>query len=308
MCDDISTSIQKKQHNAIIPFMSEETPKSRIPEMLREIPQAPAQLYIRGTLPSHDTHYYLTIIGSRKFTPYGKDACETLIRNLAGYPIVIVSGLALGMDSIAHEAAIKYGLPTVAIPGSGLSDEVVYPRSNLQLAHRILMSGGALISEFEPNFKATNWSFPRRNRIMAGISHATLVIECDIESGTMITAKLAMDYNRDVLAVPGSIFSDASRGTNYLIRDGATPVVTAQHILEALHITPHSETLAAEENIEDLLSNNNERSIYALLRQPHDKHELIRKSGLKTFQATVVLSSLELKGLIKESGGEIRRV
>lgn len=287
--------------------MSDDNSKSRMPEILREIPQAPTRLYVRGTLPSHDTHYFLTVIGSRKYTPYGKDVCETLIRNLAGYPIVIVSGLALGMDSIAHEAAIKYGLPTVAVPGSGLADNVIYPASNQQLAKRILESGGALISEYEPDFKATNWSFPKRNRIMAGIAHATLVIECDIESGTMITAKLAMDYNRDVLAVPGSIFSDASRGTNYLIRDGATPIVTAQHILEALHINPDNQQ-EKQNSAEELLSNDDERVVYALLRQPHDKHDLLRKSGLPIFKATIVLSSLELKGLIKESGGEIRRV
>lgn len=275
--------------------------------MLQEIPQPPKQLYVRGTLPDPSTHYYLTVIGSRKFTPYGKDVCDTLIRGLAGYPIVIVSGLALGMDTIVHEAAIKYGLKTVAIPGSGLSDTVIYPASNQALAKKILESGGVLLSEYEPDFKATMWSFPKRNRLMAGISHATLVIECDIESGTMITAKLAMDFNRDVLAVPGSIFSDTSRGTNYLIRDGATPVVHAHHILEALHITPH-ETHKEQEDVDALLSNDDERTVYALLRQPQDRHTLIRSSGLPAFKATVVLSSLELKGLIKESGGEVHRV
>lgn len=282
-------------------------PSSRIPPYLQEIPQPPKELYVRGTLPSYDTHYFLTVVGSRKYSRYGKEVCEMLIRDLAGYPIVIVSGLALGIDTIAHEAAIKYGLLTVAVPGSGLSDSVMYPSSNLHLARAIIEAGGALLSEFPPTTEAAPWSFPKRNRIMAGMAHATLVIECDIKSGTMITAKLATEYNRDVLAVPGSILSETSNGTNMLIRMGATPITCAHDILEALRITPRETDTEQHERAEDLLSSDEERIIYAILREPHDKHELIRKSELQTFKAIITLSSLELKGLIKESGGMIRR-
>ena len=142
---------------------------------------------------------------------------------------------------------------------------------------------------------------------MAGIAHATLVIECDIKSGTMITAKLATDYNRDVLAVPGSIFSETSNGTNMLLRMGATPITSAKDILEALHIEPRDSATQQTDNIADLLANDHERTLYAMLHEPHDKHDLIRKSGLPAFKATITLSSLELKGLIKESGGMMRR-
>ena len=188
--------------------------ESKLPSLLREIPDPPKKLYVRGELPSHDEYKFLTVIGSRKFSIYGKQVCEHLIRGLAGYPIVIVSGLALGMDTIAHRAAIENNLKTLAVPGSGLDDKVIYPATNQPLAREILKHGGCLVSEFEPDFKATRWSFPQRNRTMAGISHAVLVIEAENISGTRITARLATDYNREVFAIPGSIFSPVSGGTN----------------------------------------------------------------------------------------------
>src|SRR5574344_927429 len=192
-----------------------------IPEMLREIPDCPDKLYIKGKLPSQDSKL-LCVVGSRKYTSYGKDVCEKLISGLRGYDITIVSGLALGIDSIAHKTALDSGLKTIAVPGSGLDESVLYPSTHKQLAEKILENGGALISEFEPNFRATPYSFPQRNRIMAGISHAVLVIEAETKSGTLITSKFATEYNRDVLTVPGSIFSKNSEGPNMLIRLGAT--------------------------------------------------------------------------------------
>ena len=120
--------------------------------------------------------------------------------------------LLLGIDSIAHRSALDAGLKTIAVPGSGLDDDALYPREHLQLAREIVEKGGALVSEYEPDFKATTWSFPRRNRIMAGLSKAVLVVEAERPSGTLITARLALDYGRDVFAVPGSIFSETSRG------------------------------------------------------------------------------------------------
>ena len=177
---------------------------------------------------------FLCVVGSRKYTDYGKEACQKLIAGLRGHNIVIVSGLALGIDGIAHRAALDAGLTTIAIPGSGLNPSVLYPSSNRQLAEKIIESGGALISEFEPMFKATTYSFPQRNRIMAGISHATLIIEAEIKSGTLITSRLATEYNRDVATVPGSIFSKTSEGPNMLLRLGATPVSSSAHILETL--------------------------------------------------------------------------
>ena len=205
----------------------------QFPEGLNEIPQPPKTLYIRGNLPSEDM-VYLAVVGSRKYTSYGKDICEKLIRGLKGYPIVIVSGLAIGIDTIAHKAAIENNLTTISFPGSGLDNNILYPRANIKLAQEIVNKGGCLISEFEPNAISQLYFFPQRNRLMAGISKAVLIIEAEEKSGTIITARLTTEYNRDLLAVPGSVFSPNSKGTNRLIRQGATPITCAEDVLEAL--------------------------------------------------------------------------
>ena len=146
------------------------------PVGLTEIPHPPKVLNYRGILPSAGTTL-LSVVGSRRYTTYGKQAVDALIDGLAGYNIGIVSGLALGIDSLAHEAALRNNLYTLAIPGGGLGDAVLYPAQHKQLAHRILEAGGGLLSEFESDFRATNWSFPQRNRLVAGISQATLLVE-----------------------------------------------------------------------------------------------------------------------------------
>lgn len=272
------------------------------PPLLHEIPDVPKQLWLRGTLPSQENTRWLAVVGSRAYTPYGKQACESLIRGLAGYPIVIVSGLALGIDGIAHKAALDAGLTTVAIPGSGLDRSVLYPRTNFQLAKRIIEAGGAHLSEFDPKFEATPWSFIQRNRIMAGITHATLVIEATEKSGTLVTAKLATDYNRDVLCVPGPIFSETSKGTNLFLRLGATPIGNSEHLLDALGFAAQPPLPLAERS--DL--SGEEKAILALLTEPLPRDELIRASKLPASLIGSILSAMELKGLIEESMGKIR--
>src|SRR3989338_2084209 len=207
--------------------------QEKFPKALLEIPQPPKQLWIRGELPPENL-IYLCVVGSRKFTSYGSEACEKIIDGLKGYPIVIVSGLAMGIDAIAHKKAIQVGLKTLVFPGSGLSYNAMYPRTNVRLAEEILAGGGCLISEFEPDFKAALWGFPMRNRLMAGISKAVLVIEAQERSGTLITARLTIEYSRDLLVVPGSIFAPNSAGVNKLLRQGAAPVTCAEDVLEAL--------------------------------------------------------------------------
>src|SRR3990167_3247100 len=151
-------------------------PKNKFPKALLEIPQPPLDLWITGEMPDEKL-VHLCVVGPRKFTSYGKEACEKIIAGLKGYPIVIVSGLAMGIDAIAHQKALSVGLKTLVFPGSGLSKEAIYPKTNVKLAEEIVRRGGCLISEFEPNFKATLWSFPRRNRLMAGISKTVLIIK-----------------------------------------------------------------------------------------------------------------------------------
>ena len=271
------------------------------PPLLSEITDPPAKLYIRGTLPPED-HVLLAVVGSRRYSNYGKEACEHLIAGLAGYPISIVSGLALGIDALAHRAALKAGLHTIAVPGSGLGDEVLYPATNRSLARDILSAGGALLSEFEPDFRATEWSFPQRNRIMAGLSRAVLIIEASEKSGTLITARLALDYNRDVMVVPGSIFSDTSRGALKLLKDGANAVMRPRDILSILGFSV--DAVPSQEHL--LLSPDEERVLVALA-EPLARDDLIRSLNIPVRDANILLSAMELRGLIKETMGMIQK-
>lgn len=277
----------------------------QIPAPLHEIPQPPKQLYMRGKLPDPDL-IYLSVVGSRNFTSYGKEACQKLIAGLRGYPIVIVSGLAMGIDTIAHRSALSAGLITISMPGSGLDNNVIHPKQNVKLAQEIVDAGGCLISELEPDWKATIYSFPQRNRLMAGISKAVLIIEAQEKSGTLITARMALDYNRDVLAVPGQIFSDNSKGTNKLIHQGATPITTSEELLIALGFDVKKEEISEKEKYADC--GKDELVIINLLHEPMERDELIRESGMDTAKANALLSIMEIKELIKEEYGEIRKI
>lgn len=277
--------------------------KDKFPKSLLEIPQPPKDLWIMGELPPENL-IYLCVVGSRKFTTYGKDACEKIISGLKGYPIVIVSGLALGMDAIAHRKALAVGLKTLVFPGSGLSYEAMHPKTNIILAKEVVRSGGCLISEFPPDFKATLWGFGRRNRLMAGISKATLIIEAEEKSGTLITARLTTEYNRDLLVVPGSIFSPTSRGTNSLLHQGATPVTCAEDVLEALGFELPKDEEKQKKLFADLSPE--EKMVTKILNEPMPRDELIRAMKMSTPQANAILSIMEIKDLIREEAGEIR--
>ena len=276
--------------------------KENIPKDLLEIPQPPEKLYLWGNLPPEDT-IHLAVVGSRKCTTYGKDAVRKLIAGLKGYPIAIVSGLAQGIDATSHEVALENGLFAIAFPGSGISDTALSYHPNRKLMEKIISSGGCLVSEFEPDFKATLWSFPMRNRLVAGISKAALIIEAEEKSGTLITARMALDYNREVLAVPGSIYSPNSKGTNRLIRQGATPITCSEDILEALGFK--TDKKSKQKNLfED--ANLEEKNVLKILREPLPRDELIRALGMPIQRANSLLSIMEIKGLIKEEMGEIR--
>ena len=278
-------------------------PNVIIKDLFSHIPQPPRKLTIRGTFPNHQKLVFLTIVGSRNHTPYGLEVCKQLVNGLRGYPIVVVSGLALGIDTIAHETALDNGITTIAFPGSGLNEKVIYPRANRFLAEKILKSGGCLVSEFNEHQKTNDWLFPARNRLLAGLSHATLVIEATHKSGTRITARLATEYNREVLAVPGSIFSQQSEGPNELIRIGAIPVTTSEHILEVLGFQ------ITEQPILDLFSqcNPDEQQVIALLTHPRPRGDLIRNLNIPVHRANILLAQMEMRGFICESEGVIRR-
>ncbi len=274
------------------------------PELLRQIPDPPAMLRYEGELPAPGNKL-LAVVGSRKYSQYGREICESLIMALKGQPVTIVSGLALGMDAIAHRVALKAGLQTIAVPGSGLGRSAIHPRSHANLAEEILENGGGLLSEYEDTMIYPGaWIFPKRNRIMAGMSHATLVIEAESKSGTLITSRLATEYNRDVGTVPGPLHSPTSEGPHMLIRLGATLIRDADDILEMLGLPRKDETPVLFD-MEDLTPE--EKIFIETLAAPCERDELIRKSGLETGLATSILSLLEIKGLIKEEMGEVRK-
>ena len=275
-------------------------PKKDFPPLLNEINDPPKSLRIVGELPK--TEKYLCVVGSRKYSDYGRNVCEKLIEGLRGYPITIVSGLALGMDAIAHRAALKAGLPTIAVPGSGLSEKVIYPASHLNLAKEIVEKGGALISEFPDDYKPYPFSFGQRNRIMAGMSHATFIVEAELKSGTLITSKYAIEYNRDVFTVPHSIFSKTSEGPHMLMRLGATPITQSSDIVTALGLRPH-EDLFQKRDYSDCSTD--EHEVISILQEPLSRDEIIRRLGKPVYVTQTIIATMEIKTLIEESMGEI---
>ena len=275
-------------------------PKKDFPPLLLEINDPPKSMRIIGELPQ--TEKYLCVVGSRKYSEYGRAVCEKLIEGLRGYSITIVSGLALGMDAIAHRSALKAGLPTIAVPGSGLGEKIIYPTTNRRLAEEIVESGGALISEFADDFRPYLFSFGQRNRIMAGISHATLIVEAELKSGTLITSKYAIEYNRDVFTVPNSIFSKTSEGPHMLLRLGATPITQSSDIVSALGLNPHEDLFAKRDYSE---CSTDEHEVISILQQPLSRDEIIRRLGKPVYVTQTILATMEIKNLIEEVMGEI---
>lgn len=268
------------------------------PSLLREIDDAPPVIYVRGVLTREDD-WSVAIVGTRRATAYGRQAAGELARGLAASGVTIVSGLARGVDTIAHRTALDSDGRTLAVLANGL--DTIYPPENRRLAEEISESG-AVISDYPLGTKPRADFFPRRNRILSGLSLGTLVVEGDVKSGAMITAKFATEQNRDVFAVPGSIFSPQSRGPLELIRDGATPVSSAQDVLEALNLARVGAQLdfgraAPPESVE-------ERALMGVLtREPQHVDEVVRRSGLAAAIVSGTLALLELKGLVRDVGG-----
>ncbi len=275
----------------------------QFPQLLREINDPPKHIYVRGELPSENLHW-LAVVGSRACTAYGRQAVRHLIGGLRGEPVVIVSGLAYGIDAEAHKAALDAGLSTVAVPGSGLGWDTLYPRANVGLAREILAAGGALLSEFEPDQEARDYTFPQRNRIMVGLTRATLMIEAKERSGSLITARLATEYNRELLVVPGSIFSAESKGTHQFLRLGATPATSSDDILQALGIKKHEGPRSLAELRTDL--SHEEMRVVEIISSPCRRDELLETLDMPITEANILLSTMEIKGLIVEELGVVR--
>ena len=275
--------------------------KKEFPALLKEIPDCPQQLFIRGELPA-PSYTLLCVVGSRATTIYGRRTCASLISGLARLPIGVVSGLALGIDAEAHKTALDVGLPTVAVLPSSCDDTSLYPAGNKALGQRILARGGALISERKAPWKAHIHDFAARNRIMAGMCKVTLIVEAGEKSGTLITARLALDYNREVLCVPHELGRETGKGVNQLIHEGATLVRNSSDIAEALGF---KQKVVQSTLPTDLTSP--EAKILEALSSPAQKDDLIVLTHLSAQDANIALSSLLIRGLIVERLGKVER-
>ena len=276
------------------------------PTLLREIPDAPILLYVRGTSGDwHANRPMITIVGTRRPSTYGRQVVQDFSRHLSQAGFVVVSGLAFGIDGLAHQAALDSDGPTLAVIGSGVDDTSISPQSHLPLAHRIIRQGGSIISELAPGTQAALHTFPSRNRIMAGMSPATLVIEATEQSGTLITARLALEYDRDVLAIPGSLFSPGSVGCHRLIQNGAKLITCLEDILEEFSLS--TTVTAVDDPLTDKtlppLSENETVLLSILTHESLHIDQIIRQAKRSANEITSALTLLEMKGLAKNIGG-----
>ncbi|HVY35925.1 MAG TPA: DNA-processing protein DprA [Candidatus Paceibacterota bacterium] len=269
---------------------------------LAETPEPPKSFSIRGSLESIKGKKIVAIVGSRKCSSYGKAVCRMLVEGLRGYPVVIVSGLALGIDSVAHQAALDVGLTTISFPGSGLDWNVLYPAQHRGLAENILRAGGALISEYKNNQRGAIWTFPRRNRIVAGIADIVIIVEAEEKSGALITARLGIEYNKIVGVVPGPVTSPSSKGTNGFLKIGAVPIIESADILREIGLEKETK------RDDDTITNSDEERVLALLSQPKTREHVINELSLSAAQANIIFSTLEIKGMIRETLGMIERL
>lgn len=268
------------------------------PRLLKHIPASPTVLYMKGSYEPFD-ELAIGVVGTRRSTTYGADMTRQIAGELAGAGVTIVSGLARGIDSIAHDAALSAGGRTLAVCGCGL--DIVYPPQNRKLAARIIEQG-ALISEYPIGVPPDGPHFPARNRIISGLSRGVLVVEAPKRSGALITTNFALDQGRDVYAVPGSALSKVSEGCHDLIRAGATLVTSADHILQELNVTA-SESAVQSRMV--LPETDAEKTLLACIgAEPRHINELSMDSGLPIHEANGTLLTMELKGLIRQSGAQ----
>lgn len=273
------------------------------PPLLREISSAPFLLYIKSNLEMEKifNEPMIAIVGSRKMTGYGKQVAYSFARDLAMAGITVVSGMALGIDAEAHLSALEAGGKTIAVLGSGLDDKNIGPRNNFQLSRKIIDSG-ALISDFPLGTSSLPAFFPARNRLMAGLTLGTLVIEAANGSGSLITANLALEFNREVFSVPGPVFSESSEGANQLIKSGAKMATSVRDVLEELQLEKRSEIKKAREIIPG--SPEEEIVLKNLSGDPVHIDKLAKLTKLKPAAVASTLVMMEMKGMIKNIGGQ----
>ncbi len=267
------------------------------PPRLREIAQPPPVLYLRGQLLPEDA-WAVAIVGTRRVTPYGRQVTEQIASFLAGSGITIVSGLARGVDAIAHQAALRAGGRTLAVLGSGV--DRIYPPENRALADQIC-EHGALLSDYAPGTAPESVNFPPRNRIISGLSLAVIVVEAGETSGALITAEFAAEQGREIFAVPGSILAPQSKGTNKLIQQGALPLLNASDVIQALDLTRLGQQKAARKALPgDAVE---AKLMDALGDEPLHVDEIRAQTGLPVEKVSATLIMMELKGMVRQVGG-----
>jgi DNA processing protein len=270
---------------------------SDYPDNLRQVADPPPVLFARGAVLPCDAQA-VALVGTRRATSYGRAVAERLATDLARAGVTLVSGLAKGIDTFAHAAAVRAGGRTVAVLGNGLDQ--VYPPENTSLATSIVTSRqGALVSEFAPGIPPDAVNFPRRNRIISGLSRITVIVEAGEPSGALITADFALEQGRDVMAVPGSIYSPASAGANALLKQGATPVTCGDDILHALGTPSEDDSVARA--MPDL--GPSEATVWQVLdHQPRHVNELVLRLPMPVGAVSAALAMLELKGFARQAG------
>jgi DNA processing protein len=267
------------------------------PPRLKEIEQPPPVIYLRGEI-TLDDHFAVAIVGTRRITPYGRQITEDLASFLAGQGVTVVSGLARGVDAVAHSAALKAGGRTIAVLGSGV--DKIYPPEHQQMAEK-MMKQGAVVSDYAVGTAPDAANFPPRNRIISGLSMATVVIEAGETSGALITAGFAAEQGREVFAVPGNILAPQSKGTNKLIQTGAHPLLNSQDLMQALNLTRAGAFKAARKAIPaDALE---AQLLAALGAEPVHVDEIRNQTGLPIEKVSATLTLMELKGMVRQVGG-----
>lgn len=271
------------------------------PQLLKEINSPPLLIYYKGTVPYAD-QVKIALVGTRKCSRYGEAVTKKIAAELSACGIATVSGLAFGIDAIAHRATVESGGRTIAIVGSGLDPKNLYPKEHHQLADSIINTGGCIISEYPPSMPGLPQNFVARNRIIAGVSSGTVVIECPSHSGSLITAQFALEFNRAVYAVPGSILEPNCEGPNNLLKLGAKPVTQSQDIISDLNIV--SATLPTVVKSDIKLTEIEKKVIEHISHHPVTSDEIIQASKLDPSIVQATLVYLELKGAIRNLGAQ----
>ncbi len=268
------------------------------PVQLRHIPHPPFLLYVKGSAEVWRENGF-AVVGTRALSEYGKRSAPRIVSQVARAGFTIVSGLAMGIDTLAHKAALQEKAKTIAVLGSGIDDKTLFPPQNLGLAREIINTGGAVIGEYALGTHGSLFTFPQRNRIISGLAKGVLVVEADIKSGAMITARCALEQNRDVFAVPGSIFAKTSEGTNNIIKKGAKLVTCAEDILEEyeIYLDKKEREIKPDNPIE-------EKILTVLISETMTADDIIRKTGIEANQIAAALTIMELNGKIKNFGSK----